>query len=105
MAKLVAENQVSNGGPIIMVQMENEFSQAATHNPYMQAIEDTYRANGVVIRMSLLTAIFVLKINILGQPSHTMTNTLDRRGISPQILIRRPVMGQLTFTGKWCQGL
>lgn len=50
MAKIIAQNQVSNGGPIIMVQCENEFSQAATHNPYMQAIENTYRANGVVIR-------------------------------------------------------
>ena len=50
MALLVAKNQISNGGPIIMVQAENEFSQAATHNPYMQAIEDTYRANGVTIR-------------------------------------------------------
>ncbi|KAJ6619548.1 glycoside hydrolase family 35 protein [Mycena sp. CBHHK59/15] len=48
-SKIIARNQVTNGGPIILVQAENEFSAGATRSPYMQAIIDLYRANGVVI--------------------------------------------------------
>ncbi|KAJ6523799.1 hypothetical protein B0H10DRAFT_1974885 [Mycena sp. CBHHK59/15] len=47
--KNYSPNQVTNGGPIILVQAENEFSAGATRSPYMQAIIDLYRANGVVI--------------------------------------------------------
>ncbi|KAF8892186.1 glycosyl hydrolases family 35-domain-containing protein [Infundibulicybe gibba] len=48
-AKIIAKNQISNGGPIILVQAENEFSASANNNPYMQAIIDLYRQNGIVI--------------------------------------------------------
>ncbi|KAJ7175440.1 glycoside hydrolase family 35 protein [Mycena filopes] len=48
-SKIIARNQITNGGPIILVQAENEFSAGATQSPYMQAVIDTYRANGVVI--------------------------------------------------------
>ncbi|KAI0690966.1 glycoside hydrolase family 35 protein [Cytidiella melzeri] len=49
MAKLIAKNQVNNGGPIILVQAENEFSAGTDKSPYMQAIVDLYRANEVDI--------------------------------------------------------
>lgn len=48
-SKIIARNQVTNGGPIILVQAENEFSAGTTKSPYMQMVIDTYRANGVVI--------------------------------------------------------
>ncbi|KAF7346101.1 Beta-galactosidase [Mycena sanguinolenta] len=48
-SKIIAANQITNGGPIILVQAENEFSAGTLQNPYMQAIIDTYRANGVVV--------------------------------------------------------
>ncbi|CAK5269747.1 unnamed protein product [Mycena citricolor] len=65
-SQVIARNQVTEGGPIILVQAEvdlhhasnmsdilstfqNEYSAGATHAPYMQAIIDLYRANGIVI--------------------------------------------------------
>ncbi|KAJ7288517.1 glycoside hydrolase family 35 protein [Mycena rebaudengoi] len=44
MTKIIARNQITEGGPT-----ENEFSIGATRSPYMQAIIDLYRANGIVI--------------------------------------------------------
>ncbi|GJJ13402.1 hypothetical protein Clacol_007656 [Clathrus columnatus] len=68
-SQLLAKNQITNGGPgensfftkkiqhtnvqnkqVILVQAENEFSAGGDHSPYMQAIIDTYRANGIVVR-------------------------------------------------------
>ncbi|KAF4569577.1 hypothetical protein EYR40_008555 [Pleurotus pulmonarius] len=48
-SKIIAENQITNGGPIILVQAENEFSASANNSPYMQDVIDTYRSNGVVV--------------------------------------------------------
>ncbi|KAJ4469138.1 glycoside hydrolase family 35 protein [Lentinula lateritia] len=48
-AQLISRNQVTEGGPIILVQAENEFSASSVNSPYMQAVIDTHRANGVVI--------------------------------------------------------
>ncbi|KAF8578602.1 glycoside hydrolase family 35 protein [Ramaria rubella] len=48
-SQLLAKNQVTQGGPIILVQAENEFSEGADHSPYMQAIINTFRANGIVV--------------------------------------------------------
>ncbi|KAH7914518.1 glycoside hydrolase family 35 protein [Hygrophoropsis aurantiaca] len=48
-SKIIADNQVTNGGPIILVQAENEYSASPENDIYMQAIIDTYRANGIVI--------------------------------------------------------
>ncbi|KAI0091585.1 glycoside hydrolase family 35 protein [Irpex rosettiformis] len=48
-SKLIAKNQITNGGPIILVQAENEFSEGTDRSPYMQAIIDIYRVNGIVI--------------------------------------------------------
>lgn len=65
-AQLISRNQVTEGGPstyfhrfpwiknspvlVILVQAENEFSASSVNSPYMQAVIDTHRANGVVIR-------------------------------------------------------
>jgi hypothetical protein len=38
---------------VILVQAENEFSESSTRNPYMQAIIDLYRSEGIVIRKFL----------------------------------------------------
>ncbi|KAJ3555978.1 hypothetical protein NM688_g2283 [Phlebia brevispora] len=48
-SQLIAKNQITSGGPIILVQAENEFSAGSDRSPYMQAIIDLYRANGVVV--------------------------------------------------------
>ncbi|KAF8078179.1 glycoside hydrolase family 35 protein [Lyophyllum atratum] len=48
-SKIISKNQITNGGPIILVQAENEFSASASNNIYMQAIIDLYRANGIVV--------------------------------------------------------
>jgi hypothetical protein len=37
---------------VILVQAENEYSAGLTHNSYMQAIIDLYRAEGIVVRKS-----------------------------------------------------
>jgi hypothetical protein len=37
---------------VILVQAENEYSAGSTHNSYMQAIIDLYRAEGIVVRKS-----------------------------------------------------
>ncbi|KAJ7589475.1 glycoside hydrolase family 35 protein [Mycena floridula] len=51
-SQIIAKNQITNGGPIILVQAENEFSASANNSPYMQAIIDLHRANGVVIPLT-----------------------------------------------------
>ncbi|KAG6811873.1 hypothetical protein H0H92_005449 [Tricholoma furcatifolium] len=47
--KIIAKNQISNGGPIILVQAENEYSASASNDVYMQEIIDLYHANGIVV--------------------------------------------------------
>ncbi|CAL1714365.1 unnamed protein product [Somion occarium] len=48
-SKIIARNQLTSGGPIILVQAENEFSVGTDRSPYMQDVIDTYRADGVII--------------------------------------------------------
>lgn len=52
-AAIIAKNQITNGGPIILYQPENEytsFSDGFSFDPqYMQDIMDSARAAGVVI--------------------------------------------------------
>lgn len=51
----LAENQITNGGPIILVQPENEYTQALSSikpfpDPvYMQYVEDQLRNAGIVV--------------------------------------------------------
>ena len=53
-SRIVAKAQITNGGPIILLQPENEYSQATkgTEFPnyeYMQTVEDQYRKAGIVV--------------------------------------------------------
>ncbi|PPQ68112.1 hypothetical protein CVT26_005733 [Gymnopilus dilepis] len=48
-SKIIAKNQITNGGPIILVQAENEYSASTSHNIYMQDIINLYRASGIVV--------------------------------------------------------
>lgn len=52
--QIIAKAQITNGGPVILVQPENEYSQATkgTKFPnyeYMQTVEDQYREAGIVV--------------------------------------------------------
>ena len=53
-AEIVAKSQITNGGPIILVQPENEYSQATPgteipNGDYFQAVENQYRDAGIVV--------------------------------------------------------
>ncbi|THG96966.1 hypothetical protein EW026_g4966 [Hermanssonia centrifuga] len=56
-SKIIALNQITNGGPIILVQSENEFSAGTGRSDYMQDIINLYRANGIMIHIRYLLAI------------------------------------------------
>lgn len=52
--EIVAKAQITNGGPVILLQPENEYSQATPdvvfpNGDYFQAVEDQYRAAGIVV--------------------------------------------------------
>ncbi|KAF3017209.1 hypothetical protein E8E14_012799 [Neopestalotiopsis sp. 37M] len=52
--KSISDAQITNGGPIILVQPENEYSQAVSGIPfpnadYMEYVEDQFRKNGIVV--------------------------------------------------------
>ncbi|KAF8882023.1 glycoside hydrolase superfamily [Gymnopilus junonius] len=48
-SRIIAKNQITNGGPIILVQAENEYSASTSHNIYMQDIINLYKATGIVV--------------------------------------------------------
>jgi hypothetical protein len=114
---IIAKNQITNGGPstltsfshwlqypfntrspVILVQAENEYSASASNNIYMQAIIDLYRANGIVVRMSLRYLKSSHPSNRSFQRLHTMTSMRDKQEISLQIS-QEPM---LTSIGKRC---
>ncbi|KAL5524689.1 hypothetical protein ACEPAF_9834 [Sanghuangporus sanghuang] len=45
-------NQITEGGPIIAVQIDNEYSQRPGNSEYFQELIDTYRAAGVVVPLT-----------------------------------------------------
>ncbi|KAL9031707.1 MAG: hypothetical protein Q9196_000303 [Gyalolechia fulgens] len=52
--RIIAKAQITNGGPIILFQPENEYSQATSDvtfpdREYFQAVEDQYREAGIVV--------------------------------------------------------
>ncbi|KAH9919183.1 glycoside hydrolase superfamily [Epithele typhae] len=51
-AKSVVGNQVSDGGPILAVQIDNEFTQNALTGAYFAALEQQYRGAGVVVPLT-----------------------------------------------------
>ncbi|PIL34786.1 hypothetical protein GSI_02573 [Ganoderma sinense ZZ0214-1] len=48
----VVPNQVSQGGPILFVQIDNEFNQTASHAAYFAQLEGQYRDGGVVVPLT-----------------------------------------------------
>lgn len=54
-AKLIAAAQITNGGPVVLFQPENEYSQATDNiepfpDPmYFQYVEDQFRNNSIVV--------------------------------------------------------
>lgn len=51
---IIAKAQITNGGPVILLQPENEYSQAAPgvtfpNGEYMRYVEDQYRKAGIVV--------------------------------------------------------
>jgi len=54
-SQIIAAAQITNGGPVILVQPENEYSQADPDDPefpdpvYFQYVQDQYRKNGIVV--------------------------------------------------------
>ncbi|KAH8834879.1 glycoside hydrolase family 35 protein [Flagelloscypha sp. PMI_526] len=76
-SKLVAANQITQGGPIIMIQAENEFTEGSTKSPYMQQIIDLYRANGVVIHKATTHNDQHEGINGNYSPDHTDVGAVD----------------------------
>ena len=55
-AAIIAKAQITNGGPIILFQPENEYTYASANLPfpfpdktYFQAVEDQFRAAGIVV--------------------------------------------------------
>ena len=51
---IIAKAQITNGGPVILLQPENEYSQAVKgtvfpDDEYMQMVEDQCRKNGIVV--------------------------------------------------------
>ncbi|KZW02751.1 hypothetical protein EXIGLDRAFT_813087 [Exidia glandulosa HHB12029] len=50
MAKILAKHQITAGGPVILVQVENEFDNVrTTPATYMVLLEQSLRSNGVVV--------------------------------------------------------
>jgi hypothetical protein len=48
-AKAIAPLQITQGGPVILVQIENEFANGGTEAEYMSSLEASFRSNGVVV--------------------------------------------------------
>ena len=55
-AGVIAKAQITNGGPVILLQPENEYSQGDTGAPtyfpdpvYFKYVEDQYRNAGIVV--------------------------------------------------------
>ncbi|KAM5536286.1 hypothetical protein V8D89_010063 [Ganoderma adspersum] len=48
----VVPNQVTEGGPILFVQIDNEFNQTAEHGAYFAQLEAQYRDGGVAIPLT-----------------------------------------------------
>ncbi|TRM62987.1 glycoside hydrolase superfamily [Schizophyllum amplum] len=48
-AQLIAKNQITKGGPIILAQVENEFYNGAGQNEYVSELQGVYRDEGIVV--------------------------------------------------------
>ncbi|PIL34787.1 hypothetical protein GSI_02574 [Ganoderma sinense ZZ0214-1] len=48
----VVPNQVSRGGPVLFVQIDNEFNETSSHAAYCAQLEAQYREGGVVVPLT-----------------------------------------------------
>jgi hypothetical protein len=48
-AKIVAPQRITHGGPVIPVQIENEFDSGSTRAAYLVQLERVFRDNGIVV--------------------------------------------------------
>lgn len=48
MVSLIAENQVTRGGPVLLLQIENEYYNGAGHDQYFHDLQQRARDMGVV---------------------------------------------------------
>ncbi|KAI5825568.1 hypothetical protein K523DRAFT_419922 [Schizophyllum commune Tattone D] len=48
-AQLIAKNQITEGGPIILAQVENEYYNGPGQNEYVLELQDVYREEGILI--------------------------------------------------------
>ncbi|KAG9123890.1 hypothetical protein FRC07_013609 [Ceratobasidium sp. 392] len=79
MTELIRRHQITEGGNIILVQAENEFSPSSTKSPYMQAIVDLYRQNGIVV-LTLLWLCPILTICSLRSAKQAITHNDQHSG-------------------------
>ncbi|KAH8829076.1 glycoside hydrolase family 35 protein [Flagelloscypha sp. PMI_526] len=47
--QVIAKNQITEGGPVIMAQIENEYYNGAGQNEYILELKDAFRRNGIVV--------------------------------------------------------
>ncbi|KAL1744295.1 glycoside hydrolase superfamily [Schizophyllum fasciatum] len=48
-AQLIAKNQITEGGPVILAQVENEYYNGPGQNEYILELQNVYREEGIVI--------------------------------------------------------
>ncbi|KAG8740023.1 hypothetical protein FRC12_016131 [Ceratobasidium sp. 428] len=105
MTELIRKHQITEGGNIILVQAENEFSPSTTKSPYMQAIVDLYRQGGIVVRKSSSVLDTYASFSSSGFDSvkqlPTTTNTQDKPDISPPELGKGKLIS--IGTSRWNQ--
>ncbi|KAJ3574796.1 hypothetical protein NP233_g1522 [Leucocoprinus birnbaumii] len=52
-ASLIAKNQITEGGPVILVQVENEFYNGPGQNEYILELQSAFRDAGIVVPTSV----------------------------------------------------
>ncbi|KXN92303.1 putative beta-galactosidase A [Leucoagaricus sp. SymC.cos] len=52
-ASLIAKNQITQGGPVILVQVENEYYNGPGQNEYVLELQATFRDAGIVVPTSV----------------------------------------------------
>jgi beta-galactosidase GanA len=50
--QLVANNQISQGGPVVLFQLENEFDRGVFYDPHMEELKESARRNGITVPLT-----------------------------------------------------
>lgn len=94
-AGVIAKAQITNGGPVILLQPENEYSQGDAGAPsyfpdpvYFKYVEDQYRNAGIVVPFisndGIHTVSTVIDLANNLKPIHTGISHLTQRSTVPQ---------------------